>query len=335
MELGPEARRRRAQVHQLVVAAEERIPLRLKRDGWSERGREDLGQLLVATRGWTAEAADWAVTTWAAALGLTDERPAFPAPGERPDEQRLAAPPVVPADPPARPARPPTPDVASTDLPSELVGGPTALPSHLGPVATELPSDLVVTPTELPGESSARSSSRSPVLDDGAARDRPAAGSSAPDDRADASLPDASRALTAKAAAFLGRPLDAAYEVKAGPSPILMPIMALPIWLAPLALPVLSGVVGLVFIAVVAVGLAMWPTRILAVSGDEVWSLQARSFPPRPTALLAEGRRHDVVFLGGRLLPSVRFGGERLRFQAKRSAARKIPGTRRDGEAPR
>ena len=62
-ELGADARRHRAQVHQLVVAAEERIPIRLRRNGWSPGERDELGHALVASRGWTPDAADWAVTT--------------------------------------------------------------------------------------------------------------------------------------------------------------------------------------------------------------------------------------------------------------------------------
>ncbi len=71
-ELGAGARGWRAQIHQLVVAAEERIPIRLRRNGWSLEERDDLAHVLIAGRGWTAEASLWAVTTWAVALGLID-----------------------------------------------------------------------------------------------------------------------------------------------------------------------------------------------------------------------------------------------------------------------
>ena len=40
-ELGPDAREHRAQIHQLVVAAEERVPIRLKRNGWSPTERRE------------------------------------------------------------------------------------------------------------------------------------------------------------------------------------------------------------------------------------------------------------------------------------------------------
>jgi len=87
-ELGTDARGHRTQIHQLIVAAEERVPLRLKRNGWSPIERDELVQLLVTTRGWTADASRWAVTTWAVALGLTNERPATPAPATRSPSHR-------------------------------------------------------------------------------------------------------------------------------------------------------------------------------------------------------------------------------------------------------
>lgn len=74
-ELGPESRARRAEVHLLVVGAEERLPARLRRGVWSTTERDRLVDLLVSTRGWTPVASHWVVATWAAALGLTDEVP--------------------------------------------------------------------------------------------------------------------------------------------------------------------------------------------------------------------------------------------------------------------
>ena len=72
-ELGSDARAQRARIHQLVVAAEERLPVRLTRGGWSLSKRDQLAEVLVTQRGWTPQAAVWAVATWAVALGLTDD----------------------------------------------------------------------------------------------------------------------------------------------------------------------------------------------------------------------------------------------------------------------
>jgi hypothetical protein len=71
-ELGPDGHRFRSQLHQLVVAADENIPVRLRRTGWSPEVRDELAAALMAARGWTEAAAAWTVTTWAAALDLID-----------------------------------------------------------------------------------------------------------------------------------------------------------------------------------------------------------------------------------------------------------------------
>lgn len=71
-ELGPDGHRYRSQLHLLVVAADENIPIRLRRTGWSPEARDELAASLMAARGWTEAAATWAVTTWASALDLID-----------------------------------------------------------------------------------------------------------------------------------------------------------------------------------------------------------------------------------------------------------------------
>jgi hypothetical protein len=146
-ELGTEARQHRAQIHQLVVAAEERVPIRLKRNGWSPSERAELGQVLVNTRGWTPEASDWAVATWAAALNLSDERPQAPSPAVttvRPKVDHAAGATEVPSD--SMPA--------ATELPQLQFPPPTILPPQYAPVATELPSELAtrdpMPPAKLP-----------------------------------------------------------------------------------------------------------------------------------------------------------------------------------------
>ena len=68
--LGRDGPAHRAQVHLLIVAAEERVPIGLGRAGADEGRRRELSSALASTRGWTADAAEWAVDTWAVALGL-------------------------------------------------------------------------------------------------------------------------------------------------------------------------------------------------------------------------------------------------------------------------
>jgi hypothetical protein len=92
-EFGADARQHRSRIHQLVVAAEERIPTRLQRSGWSDTTRADLARVLIDTRGWTPEASDWAIDTWAAALGVSDhssggsrQGPSFRAEAPRPKQ---------------------------------------------------------------------------------------------------------------------------------------------------------------------------------------------------------------------------------------------------------
>jgi len=73
--LAHDAPRHRGRIHQLVVAADEKVPGRLVQKGGDRDQRHELAVTLAATRGWTPWAADWAVTTWAAALGLTTDVP--------------------------------------------------------------------------------------------------------------------------------------------------------------------------------------------------------------------------------------------------------------------
>ena len=197
-ELGAGARAHRAQIHQLVVAAEERIPIRLKRNGWSPAERDELGHLLVVTRGWTAEASDWAVTTWAAALGLTDERPAVQAA-------------VRPVATPARPLPPPVAHPAPIP-PSGALPGATDLPSRQFAAATDLPSSMFVGATELPSNPPPPAPANSPA----SGIPHP----SSPPAGTTRRLPTAmTRGTTRKASTYLNQELDVAYEVKASHSP--------------------------------------------------------------------------------------------------------------------
>ena len=130
---------------------------------------------------------------------------------------------------------------------------------------------------------------------------------------------------TRKSAAFLGREIDVAYEVKAGPTPAWL-VLALPIGLASFALAGLSGVLLMAFIVVIGLGQLLWPTRILAVSDDRIWLMRASRFGRKPTELITETSRDRVAFSGGWPFPSVRVDGRRLWFQLPiRGAARRLP----------
>ena len=288
-ELGPDARRHRAQIHQLVVAAEERIPVRLKRNGWSPDERDELGHLLVATRGWTAEASEWAVATWAAALGLTDERPSAPSLPTRSERAVVE---------PTRPPKPQSAWVGPTDMPSEHSGTSTELPYEQFGGATELPMNDPSPSVDPPPRS----------------RKSPKA------------LPKGGRGCVRHASKFLGHPLDAAYVAKARHTPALL-LLAVPIGLAAFVLPALSGVLLFVFMLIMVFGSALWPARIVAVRGDEVWLLsKKKGLSMKPKAVLAHGTRSDIEYAGGWPFPSVRFAGERLWFQYPvTSAARRLP----------
>jgi hypothetical protein len=114
--LGPEeSRRQRRLVHQLVVAAEENLPLDLRRiSPLTSQSLHRLSQDLATARGWTPDAAQRATQLWASALGFADlassSWPRDPLPAPQPD----AAPPspsslsatLLPDTPPAGPARP-------------------------------------------------------------------------------------------------------------------------------------------------------------------------------------------------------------------------------------
>jgi len=91
--LAHDARPNRARIHQLVVAAEEKVPGRLAQQGGGPAQRLELASVLAATRGWTLDAAEWAVRTWALTLGLMVEDPepfvGEIAPTELPEETGL------------------------------------------------------------------------------------------------------------------------------------------------------------------------------------------------------------------------------------------------------
>ena len=131
--LGADATRLRAQVHLLVVAADEKVPTRLAVAGGDPARLGEIAQDLAATRGWTDEAASWAVTTWAAAMGpatstsvpltsvppvsvppvaVVDEMTALP---DDPEPVAVSTPPVIASAPPVTSALPsaPPPDVGS------------------------------------------------------------------------------------------------------------------------------------------------------------------------------------------------------------------------------
>jgi hypothetical protein len=148
--LGDEARAHRTQIHQLVVAAEERIPARLSAagDDSSALGRE-LAYGLASTRGWTVDAAAWAVRTWAASLGTpldpfdVDDVIANPPPVLRTGERPVVAPTVLPdsAVPPTQLPPPPPPAPAPpVPAPQAPFGPAPQAPFGPAPQAPFVPS---------------------------------------------------------------------------------------------------------------------------------------------------------------------------------------------------
>jgi hypothetical protein len=287
-ELGPDARSYRAQVHQLVVAAEERIPIRLRRNGDSPAERIELVNLLVVTRGWTEAASQWAVATWAAALDLSDDRPAV-APTAAPLRQveiRTPDPtdharPIAPADP--------------TVLPSEMA---TAAPADFEP---ERPAETGQPQWSAPRPAAAGADGAAPF-----AVVAPAEEAGSGPARA---LPDrAMRGSTKKAAEFLDRSVDVAYVVKVGKSPawlFLLIVFSVGVFLA-------TGLVPLMFVVAFSIAWTVWPARVLAVSGNQVWLLEVTRFSSKPTSLISETSREHIEFAGGWPMSSVRLDGQRL-----------------------
>ena len=90
--LAHDAPRHRGRIHQLVVAADEKVPGRLVQKGGDREHRNELATSLAATRGWGLWAADWAVTTWAFALGLTTDLASYEQPSEIPTAARTELP---------------------------------------------------------------------------------------------------------------------------------------------------------------------------------------------------------------------------------------------------
>ena len=72
--LGPESSQElRREIHQVVVAAEEHLPMRMTRiSPLTTSSLASLSAELAAVRGWSAPAAERATRTWAAALGFDD-----------------------------------------------------------------------------------------------------------------------------------------------------------------------------------------------------------------------------------------------------------------------
>jgi hypothetical protein len=298
-ELGVDARSHRSQIHQIIVAAEERIPVRLKRNGWSPTERDELGHLLVVTRGWTAGAADWAVLTWAAALGLTDDRPTA----------TLAAAPAW-SEPSPISERNPTAGLdthdwgAATRMPPEFAAA-TEMPSQQFAEATELPPPAAVAPIKTPAERAPRIRTRTRLPRRG------------------------TRGCTRKCAKFLGQALDVAYVTKARWTPAFL-LLGLPIAIAGLVIPTLRELLLVTYFVIMGFGAAFWPARIMAVAGDDVWLLSKKAgFSVKPTAVVSQGTRYDIEFVSGWPFPSVRFASEQLWFQYPTTgAARRLPKVR-------
>ena len=199
--------------------------------------------------------------------------------------------------------------------------------------ATVLPDDRPSTATELPEPSETKDATVLPPPVSPAEPDRGPSPSSSPSASAAAvrDLPTrGTRKATRKAAAFLGHDVDVAYEVNAGPSPWVQFAPA-PLLLVVVAVPALAGLLALLYGVSTFILHAVLPARTLAVRGPEVWLLRRKhGYSRRPTEVIADGTRGQIVFDGGQPFPSVRFGGERLWFQLHKNAARRLPAADRE-----
>jgi hypothetical protein len=125
---------------------------------------------------------------------------------------------------------------------------------------------------------------------------------------------------------FLGREIDVAYNVMAGPSPAWLVLAApVPLVISLVGAPALRGVVLMGFLLVVILGRAFWPKRIVAVNGSHVWLMTTKGSSTKPRSIASETTRDQIQFAGG-FPPSVRIDGERLWFlMPSTSAARALP----------
>lgn len=150
--LGPEeARRQRRLVHQVVVAAEENLPLDLRRiSPLTPQSLHHLSDDLAGARGWTPEAARRVTQLWASALGFADLAAAS---WPRTDLDAPAAPPIgevtlLPPAPPQQVAASPAPTGPHPSWPtpptslarhSSMLSGEPALGATLGYAGMSLP----------------------------------------------------------------------------------------------------------------------------------------------------------------------------------------------------
>lgn len=318
-ELGADARPRRAQIHLLIVGAEERLPARLRRSGWTSVERNRLVELLVTTRGWTPTASHWVVATWAGALGLTDDVPPPLMVGDASEGAPDVEPSIEAPSTPDGTATPATPS-AATIVPDQAAPRDTPGVTIIG---SEAAGEPATTPEPAPN---------GPIERSDAADQPPAALADRTDARPtdtptpSAELPARSTGpLTSRASDFISDEVDVAYEVKIGPSPAYMFALMIVVGLG--AFVVVRSVIPFAVAMLVLVAVPrLWPRRILAVHNERVWLLRSRTFAVTPTAEIATGTRADIEFAGGWPVPSVRFAGERLWFLAPvRAAARLLP----------
>lgn len=298
-ELGPDARTHRARTHLLVVAAEERVPMRLATAGAGVDVRSDLVDLLCRSRGWTDEAARWTVATWAAALAgggaASGPMPAWSDPGPRRDAPPDAGPFGVPA---AQPA------------------APTAAAPLVTPTAAPAAAPAFAPPTELPTPAAVPAS---PPLQPPGQLPPPGQPSPPP-----AGLPRGSAKAAKRASAFLGAPVDVAYVAKG----------ADPRWLFTAVLPVIGfmvvgGVIGsalLVVSSLLAIAYQQGtPTYVVALAGSRVVALRSSS-GARPRSITFDGDRRMVERVAGGTFRSMRVADTQIWFLGGQGkAAERIP----------
>jgi hypothetical protein len=201
--VGADATALRPRIHQLVVAADEKIPARLRSAGADPASIDELSSVLAAARGWTQEAARSTVVTWATALGLVDSVVHVP--------DLTAAPDLTLApDPTALPEATELPTPAPLPEPTELPT-PAPLPVPLPPAAPAPVALLPVAP---------RPVAPRPVAP-AAAMPAPAAVATPPSPigMAPPELGKKARRNGDRMQAFLGVPVDGAYLAVEGGQP--------------------------------------------------------------------------------------------------------------------
>ncbi len=309
--LGPDARTERGRIHQLMVAADERVPIRLTRTEGDLEEQLKLADMLVTTRGWRPEAATWSVRTWAAALGYRPTEANSAAERETP----APLPPTAPAVPAATvlPNTPPAQLPAATVLPDTPPAQPPSPPTPIPPVATVLPAATVL-PDTPPAQPSAPTPPPAPVTP--AAPNPPLSPTGDAARRVNPELPTGHmKFASGRVTEFLGHSVEAAYPAIFGIN-LVYPFAIVLLAVIGIMIPQPGVMVaGAVLGAVASLWIRLQLRRaLIAVDGDQVTVIAATSRASRPTHVLGVVQRDQVTYAGGGLFPSVRIDDRRLWF---------------------